>query len=246
MFEELDTLYNAAPHQMRPCMMRHSHDAAHESRSLINYQAGASPMRRSVDEVAAEKLLEASLISLEAIGRQRASGVSRALSADSSQSGSHPNESYLLGAIWLGRNMMMVAEELADSLDLFRNKQLVEVAAAAQDADAKRSAHRLNLLAAAGITEAVALANTSKSRARQIFQVRYQPSFLADSSSCYTRLLTSICLSHLQLLSAIQPGDKASLEVLQRILPIDSAIHQAAHTESPRSLRRHNAPPVPY
>jgi len=143
---------------------------------LANPYGSASPMRRSVDDVAAEKLLEASLISLEAIGRQRASGVHRAVNhgaGGGSDMGQHPNESYLNGAIWLGRNMMMVAEELADSLDLFRNKQLVEVAAAAQDADAKRSAHRLNLLAAAGITEAVALANTSKSRARQIFQVSY-------------------------------------------------------------------------
>jgi hypothetical protein len=148
-------------------------------------------MRRSVEDVAAEKLLEASLISLEAIGRQRASGVSRAVTAGVGDrngaggndfDGRYPSESYLSGAIWIGRNFMMVAEELADSLDIFRNKQLVEVAAAAQDSDAKRSAHRLNLLAAAGITEAVALANTSKSRARQIFQVRLISSLLRHIS----------------------------------------------------------------
>lgn len=178
-FEEPDTYDKTVPpHHMRPCMARHSHD------TLSLPQPGSpvrgdrdvrdsrdSKMRRSVDDVATEKLLEASLISLEAIGRQRATGITRAMHG-ASQAGPHPNESYLFGAIWLGRNMMMVAEELADSLDLFRNRQLVEVAAAAQDSDVRRSAHRLNLLAAAGITEAVALANTSKSRSRQIFQVR--------------------------------------------------------------------------
>ncbi len=135
-------------------------------------------MRRSIDEVSAEKLLEASLISLETIGRQRATQQKSSVrdNADSvyvggSESGKFPTEGYLKGALWIGRNLTLVVEELADSLDIFRNKHLVEISAAAQDADARRSSHRLNLLAGAGITEALALANTSRMRARNILQV---------------------------------------------------------------------------
>ena len=133
-------------------------------------------MRRSIDEVSAEKLLEASLISLETIGRQRATSHKNTLrdsidSAGGSEYGNFPTESYLKGALWIGRNLTLVIEELADSLDIFRNKYLVEISSAAQDSDARRSAHRLNLLAGAGITEALSLANTSRMRARQILQV---------------------------------------------------------------------------
>jgi hypothetical protein len=39
----------------------------------------------------------------------------------------HPSEGYLRGALWLGRNLAMVIEELAEGLDYFRSKYLTEV-----------------------------------------------------------------------------------------------------------------------
>ena len=81
-----------------------------------------------------------------------------------------PSENYLKGALWIGRNLTLVVEELADSLDIYRNKHLIEIAGAVQDSDPRRSSHRLNLLAAAGITECLSLANTSRMRARNILQ----------------------------------------------------------------------------
>ena len=39
----------------------------------------------------------------------------------------HPSELYLRGALWLGRNIMMVIEDLAEALDFFRSRFLSEV-----------------------------------------------------------------------------------------------------------------------
>jgi len=175
-------------------------------------------MRRSVDEVSAEKLLEASLISLETIGRQRAKQQhysSEMPYGGASGAGSvFPQDAYLKGAVWIGRNLTLVIEELADSLDAFRNRHLVEVSAAAQDHDARRSSHRLNLLAGTGITEALSLANTSRMRARNI----------------------------LQGAASIIPGDLQSLKGFLATLPIESALHRADTAPgSPRQLRRSRA-----
>ena len=46
-----------------------------------------------------------------------------------------------------------MVEELADSLDIYRNKHLIEISAAAQDSDSRRASHRLNL-AGAGMQSA--------------------------------------------------------------------------------------------
>jgi hypothetical protein len=177
-------------------------------------------IRRSLEDVSAEKLLEASLISLETIGRQRATKNQTenfSLSASGFGEGPFPNESYLKGALWIGRNLTLVVEELADSLDIYRNKHLVEISAAAQDSDPRRASHRLNLLAGAGITECLSLANTSRMRARHI----------------------------LQGAASILPGDHHALKGFLSTLPIESAIgrseDQAAAPLSPRQLRRSHA-----
>ena len=39
----------------------------------------------------------------------------------------HPSELYLRGALWLGRNITMVIEDLAEALDFFRSRFLSEV-----------------------------------------------------------------------------------------------------------------------
>jgi hypothetical protein len=217
MFDEPDTeIRPVPPHERRLCAVRHSLES--QGASLRNSEEfGATVVRRSVEEVSAEKLLEASLISLETIGRQRASQHAhnmRDSAFGGSDDGNFPTDSYLKGAIWIGRNLTLVVEELADSLDVFRNRHLVEISAAAQDHDPRRASHRLNLLAGTGITEALALANTSRMRARNI----------------------------LQGAASILPGDVHSLKGLLKTLPIESALNKADNApESPRQLRRTQA-----
>ena len=48
-------------------------------------------------------------------------------SPNSSTEGSHPHELYIRGGLWLGTNILMVVEELAEALDGFRSKFLAEV-----------------------------------------------------------------------------------------------------------------------
>ena len=207
-FEEPDAeIRKVGPHEKRIC-------------SQIRKSADDNVMRRSVEDVSAEKLLEASLISLETIGRQRISKNNTdnlALHNAGFGDGPFPNESYLKGALWIGRNLTLVCEELADSLDIYRNKHLIEIAGAAQDADPRRSSHRLNLLAAAGITECLSLANTSRMRARNI----------------------------LQGAASILPGDHHAMKGFLNTLPIESAVgkasEQAKDPLSPRQLRRSHA-----
>ena len=218
MFEEPDTeIRPVPPHEKRLCSVRRSLESQGSNmRKSEEYGLGDTVVRRSVDEVSAEKLLEASLISLETIGRQRASQSQQA-SRDSMRGGSDegdfPTDGYLKGALWIGRNLTLVVEELADSLDIFRNRHLVEISAAAQDHDPRRASHRLNLLAGTGITEALALANTSRMRARNI----------------------------LQGAASLLPGDVHSLKGFLKTLPIESALDKADTADSPRQLRRTQA-----
>lgn len=212
-FEEPDAeIRHVGPHEKRLCnQVRKSQDDSNALHPVI---------RRSLEDVSAEKLLEASLISLETLGRQRATkknAENMSLSASGFGEGPFPNESYLKGALWIGRNLTLVVEELADSLDIYRNKHLIEISAAAQDSDARRASHRLNLLAGAGITECLSLANTSRMRARHI----------------------------LQGAASILPGDHHALKGFLSTLPIESATtkaeDQAKSPLSPRQLRRSQA-----
>ena len=165
--------------------------------------------------VSKEKLLEATLLSLETLGRQGKIGVdgsglndyassavgtrgstqgsvassdnhhnyqqqgtaggsiassSAASSFVAPPSGSHPTESYLRGALWLGRNLTMVIEEMAEGMDHFRVKQLAEISTATSDPDMSRALHRLSLLAASGANETLTLVNRSRVRAREMLQ----------------------------------------------------------------------------
>ena len=163
--------------------------------------------------VSKEKLLEATLLSLETLGRQGKIGVdgsglndygssavgmrgstqgsvassdnhhnqqqgtaggsiasSSAASSFIPPSGPHPTESYLRGALWLGRNLTMVIEEMAEGMDHFRVKQLAEISTATSDPDMSRALHRLSLLAASGANETLTLVNRSRVRAREMLQ----------------------------------------------------------------------------
>jgi len=181
----------------------------------------------SVDVVSTEKLLEASLYSLESMGRQinvtaansthgassmldESSGImspSAAMSthqsfasptAAASAGGSYPNESYLRGAMWLGRNFTILSEELAEEMDTFRTKFMGEVSSASQDTDLRRCCHRLTLLANSGITQAHSMTHKSRQKVREI----------------------------LQGASSLKPGDSHGFKALLRTLPIESALAQ--------------------
>jgi hypothetical protein len=205
-FDEPDTeIIPIPPHEKRLCMVNKT-----KQNLSIDINDPESMIRRSIDDVSAEKLLEASLMSLETIGRQRAShkgqqgNINERASSNINNDDSFPSEKYLSGALWIGRNLTLIVEELADSLDNYRNKHLMEVAAASNDHDFKRSSHRLNLLAGAGITEALSLINTTRTRARNV----------------------------LQGAASILPGDSQAFKAYLKLLPIEAAIDRADSTPS--------------
>ena len=163
------------------------HDAPHERRLCKLMARSASLGPAPVSVVSTEKLLVASLHSLESLGRTMhvASGHTTAMGADEldhsqsfaqTQNGStasqpYPNDSYLRGAMWLGRNFTILSEELAEEMSDFRTKFMNEVAVAGQDTDFRRSCHRLTLLANSGITQAHAMTIRSNGKVREILQV---------------------------------------------------------------------------
>jgi hypothetical protein len=206
-FDEPDTeIIPVLPHEKRLCMVNKT-----KQNLSIDINDPESMIRRSIDDVSAEKLLEASLMSLETIGRQRAShkghqqgNINERMSSNINNDDTFPSEKYLSGALWIGRNLTLIVEELADSLDNYRNKHLMEVAAASNDHDFKRSSHRLNLLAGAGITEALSLTNTTRTRARNI----------------------------LQGAASIFPGDSQAFKAYLKLLPIEAAIDKADNAPS--------------
>jgi len=170
-FESLDQQdfdETSPPHERRLC-------------KLMARSASLGPAPVSV--VSTEKLLEASLQSLESLGRHMhvTSGHTTAMGNDatgeehslhtSSSAQPYPNDSYLRGAMWLGRNFTILSEELAEEMSEFRTKFMNEVAVAGQDTDMRRASHRLTLLANSGITQAHAMTIRSNGKVREILQV---------------------------------------------------------------------------
>lgn len=169
-----------------------------------------------VTAVSTEKLLEASLNSLESMSKHVNLSMSNSLldtsinnhSRNNSSLGGHanaagaggpadyPNDSYLRGALWLGRNLTMVSEELSEELEAHRVRILSEVANAAQDTDSRRCAHRMSLLASTAAAEATSMTNKSKMRAREI----------------------------LQGAASLTPGDSTRFNAFLQTLPIESAL----------------------
>ena len=90
----------------------------------------------------------------------------------------------------------MISEELSESMEHFRSRYLREVANAAQDDDANRAAHRLQLLAGSGMTEACGLVSKARTRARDL----------------------------LQGTASLKAGDKKSLQSFMAKLPIESML----------------------
>ena len=191
-----------APHNRRPCATSPFRD----ERTKEGHSTGRR--RANITSVSTEKLLEASLVSLETIGRQNSYGqqlggtsLSGGLSANLSDTlAAGPSDEFLRGALWLGKNLVMVAEELSEAMTYYRAKHLGEVNAAASDTDLTRCCRRLSLLANAGMTEAVALTSSTKTRAREL----------------------------LEGAAALTPGDHKGLQDLLLKLPIDFAYSSAS------------------
>ena len=187
--------------------------APHERRLCKVVGRAKSASAAGVDVVSTEKLLEASLQSLESLGRQMhvagsnsismgygggddgddvnlslsrsqqgyarsPTSVSTAGAAGAQQNQPYPNDSYLRGAMWLGRNFTIISEELAEDMDAFRTKFTAEVAVATQDTDARRCCNRLSLLANSGVTQAHSMTNKARIKIRDILQVQHCIAYL--------------------------------------------------------------------
>ncbi len=123
---------------------------------------------RDVKSAPATNLLHASLASLENMGRRINSQVNKTVNNKKNES---PTYDFLEGAIWLGKNLVIIIEELSDYMETFRSKYLREVAIAGQDADLKRNVNRLILLAGSSVTETMGMINRTKNRTKDIVRV---------------------------------------------------------------------------
>jgi hypothetical protein len=206
--------------------------AQHSSPATITKRGGATGGRKgtkeSLDRMAAKELLGASLHSLEQLQRQRERGRGEgqeSLLEDSYGYGSGfdgmdmgiPSAEYLKGAIWLGRNLHMVTEDLVEQLDFFRTKYLREVSALSRTATGSSTSngamtgtgmgdpgagagvgtsHRLSLLAASGITDAMTIAYAARTKSRQM----------------------------LQQASGLSPGDREAMQRFLMDLPIERSL----------------------
>lgn len=83
----------------------------------------------------------------------------------------YPNESYLRGALWLGRNLTMLSEDLSDEIETFRSKFLSELATISQDMDLRRCNHRLSLLGSSGVNQIHSLVFKNRGKFRDILKV---------------------------------------------------------------------------
>ena len=133
------------------------------------------------DKISAKEFLGASLSSLEALGRRSQSQHLYSSDLDSHAANSsfqdylgEPSAEYLRGAVWLGRNMLMVTEEMVEQMDLFRSRYLREVSSVSREEEtgSSRNLHRLSLLAASGITEAMSTVYHCRTISRKMLQVQ--------------------------------------------------------------------------
>ena len=152
-----------------------------------------------------EQLLHASLSTLETMGRH-ALVTSEDLSyRGTGKTGMYPHELYLQGALWLGRNFVMLSEEMVEQMEIFRSRVLQEINSILEDAsDSQTSVNRLSLLAGSTVTESVEISNRHKYRSREM---------LSGAAS-------------------IKPGDYQAMNLFLRNLPIDSLLEKSNFTSS--------------
>jgi hypothetical protein len=139
------------------------------------------------------------------------------------KAGVFPSELYLQGAMWLGRNFVMISEEMGEAMEFFRTKVLREISAVTEDrSDLNRSLNRLALLAGSTVAEAVEITSRYKGRARDV----------------------------LRGASGLKAGDHQGMNLFLRNLPIDSILERSNLTHSygaveSRTQRSSSAPPRP-
>jgi hypothetical protein len=244
--ERVRTLTGRAKNQLeqstrdRECFEPEDFEVTHSARERRFCKERERELRRSeadVQRVSSERLLAASLTSLQNIGKRVSLGRANNVEEDADcygedcdrsrggeggdrafgQSGTfagsqtlgsrsqYPSASYLRGALWLGRNMTLMSEELAEALDTLRVKHLNEAAEIARDTNATRACHRLSLLTSSGFNQAVTLASKSKGRVREM----------------------------LEGVAALEPGNASQLQRLLATLPIESALSAASRALTP-------------
>jgi hypothetical protein len=223
-FQDVDFDYPDLPHERRICR-QHQREQLHHN--------------VDVTRVSTEKLLQASLTSLQNIGkrvhrhqeggggggeREEGGEIDFELEMGEDMDGmgmtggtamtigsraKYPSSSYLRGGLWIGRNMTLVSEELVDSIDQYRMKYLSEVTEISRDTDPRRACHRLTLLASTGMNQVITLANKSKTKIREI----------------------------LEGVANLEPGNSSQLQRFLKTLPIESALTTASRAASPVSTR---------
>eukprot|EP00981_Chlorochromonas_danica_P012341 scaffold4841_cov259-Ochromonas_danica.AAC.14 len=203
----------------------------------INEMSGASrryckteELRRSMEgrnretvSVSTAKLLEASLTSLDNLSLRQSQTMHRpeddiqriAREASETVEGAYPSASYLRGALWIGRNLTLISEELGQALDQLRMRTLSDIQQVDQSfeqaqsqveliQELKRGIHRLKILSTGTATQACALAGKSKNMARKI----------------------------LQGASELEVGDSDRFQAFLSCLPIESALLRSHATQT--------------
>jgi len=180
------------------------------------------PKKSQIEKLAAKELLGASLHSLEVLHRQQnASSIIPQSSTVRSLDGNNyeslytphsiiqdsygtPSAEYLRGAIWLGRNIHMITEDLVEQLDQYRTKYLREISILSRNPDNGQNSsgnsisHRLSLFAATSITDIMTIAYNSRTKSRKM----------------------------LQRASSITPGNQEALSKFLLELPIESILNK--------------------
>lgn len=131
---------------------------------------------KNITEVSTQKLLQASLASLQSINHQLtpmydfeiSDGQQKKEIDDGSE---YPSKSYLRGALWIGRNMVLLAEEMVEQVEDFKLKFLNDIQDIGKDNDLKRLIKRLTLHATTGIHNICNVVSHAKSQIRDILQV---------------------------------------------------------------------------
>jgi len=225
-FNEDDNIDDLPPHHRRPCMIKSDSQIGSKINSKLGSKVGNKLDSQSnrLNNASAQKLLEASLISLETLGRQvvKSTGsnnvnLSMNLIDDKSNTNLsiYPSETYLRGALWLGRNITMLLEDLSESLDVLRIKHLSDISSASHDLDYKRGVHRLSILAISTINEVLARVNKAKLRSKEI--ITGTSKVKPGDSETFQSFLTTLPMESAITSSSISPNKSMSPNIKRNI-----------------------------
>lgn len=159
-FEDVDYMeFSSSPHHSRRLCRR-----AHTTGD------------KNITEVSTEKFLQASLSSLQSINHQITPAYdydfSHSQHKESEDGSEYPSKSYLRGALWIGRNMVLLTEEMVELVEDYKLKFLSDMQDIGTDNDLKRLTKRLTLHATTGIHHICNLVSNAKNQIRDVLQVR--------------------------------------------------------------------------